>query len=92
VDYPADDVLIARGRYSTLGKERRAQLERVQRICSSVVTEAHKVLKDCEQIPPSDESHLQTLADYVDELKPLRAYILALCASMQTEKEMAWPD
>lgn len=92
MDFPADDVLIARGKYSTLGKERRAQLERVQRICSQVVTEAHKTLRDCDQIPPVDESHLDTLASSVEQLKDLRAYIVALCASMQMQKELAWPD
>lgn len=90
--FPADDVLIARGKYSTLGKERRIQLERVQKICSTIFTEANQVLKDCEQIPPSDSSHIANLEACLDHLQDGRQRLVELCAEMMAEKMLAWPE
>jgi hypothetical protein len=58
--FPADDILIARGKHATLRKERREQLERVRGICTMLITEAQAALRDCEKVPPQSLENLKS--------------------------------
>jgi len=90
--FPSDDILIARGKYSTLGKERRGQLERVQGICTTIITAAQATLRDCEQIPPVNTGPISTLETCVANLQEARETIVDLANNMQAVKPIAWAE
>lgn len=90
--YPDDQTLIARGKYSTLGKERRQQLERVQSICTSMMTSAQQSLRDCETMPPVNNGFVQQIEKCLENLKEAREKIVTLAAEMIEIKKVAWPE
>lgn len=89
--FPPDDVLIARGKYSTLTKERREQLERVQSICSTMVTAAQAALRDCEARPPVNKGPIDTMTACLTNLQASRERIITLCAGLAELEDEAWP-
>lgn len=92
MDFPEDKVLIARGQYSTLGKARREQLERVQSVCTAIVTAAHAALRDCEVLPPVNLGPIQTLEKCMENLKDARGKVVSLASEMIAIKKVAWPE
>lgn len=88
--FPADDILIARGKLSTLRKERREQLERVQGICTTLVTTAQAALRDCECKPPKEPQHLATLGKCLEHLHTSRERLIALSLGMNELEPEAW--
>lgn len=89
--FPSDEILIARGKFSTLGKMRREQLERVQGICTSLITNAQASLRDCEAKPPKDASHIATIEKCLDNLKDAREKLITLCLGLAELEPDAWP-
>lgn len=89
--FPADDVLIARGKYSTLRKEKREQLERVQAICTTLVTTAQSVLRECQAKTQAEPQHIVTLANCVENLSVSRDKIITLNVGMAELEPEAWP-
>lgn len=89
--FPDDATLIARGKYSTLTKERREQLERVQAICTTIITMAHGTLRDCEQKPPKNREPLETMKKCFDNLEVARERLITACLGMAELQEEAWP-
>lgn len=89
--FPADEVLIARGKYSTLRNERKEQLERVQAICMTLVTAAQAALRECEAKVQGEPQHIVTLANCVENLTVSRDRIITLNLGMDELKEDAWP-
>ncbi|HZR03867.1 MAG TPA: hypothetical protein VFA81_11905 [Burkholderiales bacterium] len=88
--FPPDEVLIARGKYTTLSKERREQLDRVRSVCTTLITNAQATLRDCEAKPPKDPSHLETMVKCLENLQSARERITTLCLGMQELEEEAW--
>jgi hypothetical protein len=88
--FPSDDILIARGKYSTLGKERRLQLERMQDICSTIVTAAHSALRDSEMMPPASMTPVDTVEKCLANMKEARERIVQLSNGMIELKPLAW--
>lgn len=88
--FPAEPVLIARGKYSTLSKMRREQLERVQGICTTIVSTAQAVLRDCEQKPPVNGANLETLKKCLDNAAEARERIITLCLGLAELEPEAW--
>ena len=91
MNFPDDARLIAIGKYSMLGRERYAQIERVQTIAKTIMHLANPLLKDCEQEPPSDGSTLKALQDCVRNAENAREKLIQLCAERATLKNEAWP-
>jgi len=89
--YPTDEILIARGKYSTLSKERRKQLERAREICTSITTSAHAALRDCEQQPPQENGPLLTVEKCLTNLKDTRERLVSLSNELIELEPMAWP-
>lgn len=89
--FPEETVLIARGKLSTLRKERRDQLERVQKICTTIVSEAHAALRDCEQKPPATAIHIEILENCVNNLKDAREKLIPISLCMNELEPEAWP-
>lgn len=89
--FPDDPTLIARGKVSTLNKERREQLERVQSVCNMIVTETQAVLKDCHATPPRDQSHLESLGKYLDNLYKARERLITVGLGLNEYQDQAWP-
>lgn len=88
--FPSDDILIARGKYSTLSKERRAQLERVQGICTTIVTTAHSALRDCEARPPTNGAHMETMKTCLKNLTEAREKLITLSLGLAELEPDAW--
>lgn len=89
--FPADDVLIARGKYSTLHKERKEQIERVQNICATLITTAHGVLMECQAKVQDRPQNIVTLATCVENMTAARDRIITLNADMAALEPQAWP-
>jgi hypothetical protein len=88
--YPSDDCLLARGKYSTLGKERRSQLERARKIANTIVLSASQVMRDCEQQPPVNGEHLNTIGKCLENLTKTRDALVEICGAMEAIKGEAW--
>jgi chromosome segregation ATPase len=82
ITYPSDEVLIARGKYSTLSSQRRELLKGLQRDVEQLANNAHRILRAHENIDHSQNeldraSELveaaQDKLDVLKELAPLLA-------------------
>lgn len=91
MQFPDNDVLLARGKYSTLSHERHEQLKRVQAICATLITGAQAVLRDCESRPPKEPQHIVTLATCVENLTDARDRIIRISQGMNELEPAAWP-
>lgn len=89
--FPDEATLIARGKYSTLTNERRAQLERVQGICTSIMTAAQGALRDCELKPPANPAHIETIVKCMQNLKDARERIITISLGLIELEPEAWP-
>ena len=88
--FPSDEILLARGKYSTLSHERKEQLKRVQDIVSTIITSAHQVLRDCEQRPPVNAELLELLNKCMDNLKAARERLITLGLGLNEIEPDAW--
>lgn len=85
--FPDDDVLIARGKYSTVASERRAYLKELRATCESISGCAARVIRAPDDITFMNEQaamlatlteralgtvrQLEGLASHLDELRPV---------------------
>ncbi len=92
MQFPDDATLIARGKYSTLSKERRDQIDRVQGIAKTIMHLANPLLRDCESQPPEDPKPLKGLQDCLRNAETARNKLLEVCAQMEELKPTAWPE
>lgn len=90
MQFPDDSVLLARGRYSTLGKERRTQLERAQKICTTLMSSCSQALRDCEARPPVNGECLVTIGKCLENLTKTRDSLVEICTEMESIKGEAW--
>lgn len=91
MNFPDDATLLARGKYATLSKERRAQVERVQNISKTIMHLANPLLKDCEERPPVDADSLVRLEDCIKNARSARERLIELCTRMNELEPEAWP-
>lgn len=88
--FPSDEILIARGKYSTLNKERREQMERVQKIVTSMVSTSSKVLKNCHERIPANEACFSELGKCLDNLVKANERLLTIGAGLNELEPDAW--
>jgi hypothetical protein len=91
MQFPDDARLIAMGKYSMLGRERRAQVERVQTIAKTIMHLANPLLKDCEEKPPADESTLIKLEECIKNARSARNKLIEVGTQMNELEPEAWP-
>lgn len=90
--YPADDILIARGKYSTLAKERKEQIKRVQSVCTTMVTGAHQIMTDCQAKPPTNFAAYESMAKCLENVLTARDRLAVLCNEMAAVEPQAWGE
>ena len=91
MEYPDDDTLIARGKLSTLNRERRVQIERVQTIAKMLMHKAGPLLADCQEKPPTDGEPLVSLETCVKNATAARIKLIELCGEIAILEPLAWP-
>lgn len=89
MQFPCDAQLIARGKYSTLGRERRSQLSRAQKVCTTLMSSCSQALRDCEATPPVNGEPLRSLDTCLKNLTDCRDKLVELCAEMESLKAEA---
>lgn len=90
--YPDDATLIARGKYSTLSKERKEQIKRVQAICTTMMTAAAHINQDCQARPPVNMAAYESMVKCLENAISSRDRIAALCKEMAELEPLAWPQ
>ena len=88
--FPADPILIARGKYATLSRERRKLLRDAQDHSQSLMASITWIMRDCEAEPPSDIKPLQTAGECITGLQDIRGKIVELSNQMLELKPEAW--
>jgi t-SNARE complex subunit (syntaxin) len=91
MNYPDDIRLIAIGKYSMHSRERRAQIERVQGICKTIMHLANPLLSDCQERPPVNETILKQLNDCLRNAETARGKIIEHCLAMKDLESEAYP-
>lgn len=89
--FPADDILIARGKYSTLGKEKREQMQRAQKVTDYAMVRLQTFLKFMNTDDPTI-APLAELRRCLDNLDDAGNRIIALNEQMQQLKSEAWDE
>lgn len=89
MQFPDDATLIARGKYSTLSRERRKQIERIQTTAGTVMSMCSQILKGVQQETP-DLSTVGGIRKCVDNIEAAANAISELSAEMSTLKPDAW--
>lgn len=87
--YPDDATLLARGKYSTLGKERRKQLERIQTTLSTVMHLCHQAMKGAQMDQP-DVSPIMQMGNCVENLEQAAERVAEYSELMAELKPGAW--
>lgn len=87
--YPSDDVLIARGKYSTLNKLRREQIKRSQKIAETMQTAIYRLASTMHTGSPCDFSELHTC---MENLMKTASKLEELTASMRNIEPHAWGE
>jgi hypothetical protein len=89
IDYPPDDVLIARGKYSTLNSERRELIKGMQECIRSLSNTAHLILRD-----PEDTARAEGLTldcyETLDVAKAKLDRLAVLIPLMEELRPLAW--
>lgn len=91
MEMPDEIVLIARGKYSTLSRERKKQLERYQKTASTAMTAIAASLKDAQTVPPASSDAISTVEKCLHNMMATREALVYLCGEMDLIRSMAWP-
>jgi hypothetical protein len=87
--YPTDEILVARGKYSTLNKERREQIKRAQKIAETMQAIIYKHVATMQTGSPCDFSELQTC---MDNMAKTASKLEELIKSMREIEPLAWGE
>ena len=89
--FPDEQTLIARGKYSTLSRERRIQLERARKVCDTIQKHIH----DCLRAMNQDGFELHRIAEIqrcLDSLLDAGQRIVKLCEQLNELRPEAWDE
>lgn len=89
--FPDDQTLLARGKYSTLNREWREQIKRMQDMCRTVQAKATLILSDAQEKPPVDGSHVEMIGKCFENMKDARERLITLSLGMKELEPDAWP-
>ena len=88
--FPPDDTLIARGKYSTLSRERREQIERAQKLADTMRNHMLKALIGMQERPPCHQESMVALRACLGNWDTAWNRTEELCAEMAELKPLAW--
>jgi len=89
--FPADDILIARGKHATLRREWREQVKRVQDICRTMQATAPQILSAAQDEEPiSIRQHIATLGNCLEDLQAAGERLIMLNIGLAELKPEAW--
>ena len=87
--YPPDDVLRARGKYSTLNSERRELIKGMQSDIRLLVNHAHHILRDPEDVPNA-HSEANTCYEALESAQEKLERLAQLVPLMEELRPLAW--
>lgn len=88
--FPSDEILIARGKYSTLNKERREQMERVQKISHTIMTLANQALGNCHDRIPDNDATFSEICKCIENFKKANELLQTIGAALNEYEPAAW--
>jgi len=89
--FPDDQTLIARGKQTTLLKERREQIERVQNVCKFVQGQVALMLQGVQKRPPEDVTQqVQESNKALENAFKAQVKIIELSAEIDSLEAEAW--
>lgn len=89
--FPDDGVLIARGKYSTLSKERHEQIKRVQDICRTMQGTVALIISEAQEKPPTAKPNLDLMGKCLENLNSAHERLITLHLGMAEIEPDAWP-
>ena len=90
MNYPDEATLIARGKWATLGQERRSQIERVQKISKTVMHLANPFLGECQEEPIPENTVLETMQECLRHAEHARKRLIEITQERASIKQQAW--
>ncbi len=92
VTYPSEEILVARGQYSTLSSERKQHIERCQKITDTMRQHLLLALLGVQDRPPKNRASLDALRACLGNYENSWNRVDELCKEMEPLKELAWGD
>lgn len=92
VTYPSEEILIARGQYSTLSNERKQHIERCQKITDTIRQHLLKALLGVQERPPKDRASLDAMRACLGNYENSWNRVEELCKEMEPLKDLAWGE
>jgi hypothetical protein len=89
IDYPSDDVLIARGRYATLNSERRELIKAMQKNIQQLANRAHHILRDPEKVNFAQEG-VDVCYGLLEEAQASLTRLAEIVPLMEELRPLAW--
>lgn len=88
--FPADNILIARGKYSTLGKERHQQIERTQKLADTMRKHMLLALIGMQERPVIHQESIVAIRACIANWEMAWKRTEELCSEMAELKPLAW--
>ncbi len=89
--FPDDATLIARGKQTTLIKERREQIERVQTVCKYMQGQVALILQGVQKKPPEDVTEqIQIMNKSLENAFKAQVKIIELSTGIDQLETEAW--
>lgn len=88
--FPDEQTLIARGKQSTLLKERREQIQRVQDICRKVQGNATLILNEAQKKPPETLAQVEESLRALENAKKAIDRLITLSNGIAELEDEAW--
>jgi len=90
VTYPAEPVLIARGKYATLGADKRALMKELHEHVSAITDQARLLLRHGDEKPELVQSFYDAMARRTDLTADTVAKLSEIHAEMEALRPEAW--
>lgn len=90
--YPSDSVLLARGKLSTLIRERKEQVKRLAKIAETMQAHIYTITADCQTEAPSKRQLFDEISRCSQNMQATWDSIHELCAEIAALKPEAWPE
>lgn len=88
--FPSDDILIARGKWATLGRERYSLIRDMQSLTKRIMHLANPILDDSQEEPPVNEQPLQEIHGCLKGATKIRERLMVICNERAALKAQAW--
>lgn len=91
-EFPNEEVLVARGKYSTLGAERRALLKALREDVEAVTNHSRLAMRAAEEFKDIDDAieESQKARSRIDQAMQRLGLLSLLCNHMEKLRPLAW--